>query len=537
MSAPGNLPGLFSSVSGPLPLGAVADSRKAAPLAAGLPASGGGNLQAEILAALETVAQRHRWILSATFTGSFLNGNGLEGISDIDFVVVVDQLNQSRFETLTHDCETALQPITARAGFALRINPTLGPLKFNDPNTAVLHLMLYSAAAHAEHVVKSPFTCLDWQRSPTYCKQPLAAVYPVFALQPHHFVSARRSISDYLTDFRAGVISYRELACDAAGYQEVRREQPMTVRDRHEFAYHIVRFLMQNVLKLIERHNEALDGDQLLGEFIRLFPLDADDVKRLYAELAAKKKSLDFSWPVPDLNRRLETFVANFEAQFRKLFVTEATRHIVFRHAPTALNVAMGQDRRFVGRSNPEISPIGAEALATLTAAVSGEAKAISAAFVSPLLRCQQTYQQLRAKLPLPEATIDNRLIEIDYGDCEGQTVSIARENHPELFAAWQRGDDPAFPGGEGTDAVARRALAFVDDRWPAADGPTLVCTHNVVLRTIVGHGLRVPRALWHRLQIPHLQPVTVVQTRSYGWFVDLDEAVEGQLFADFANG
>ncbi len=491
-------------------------------------------LKDEIIAALWRVVDDFSWVRSATLTGSFLIGDGLGGISDIDYVVIVDELNAQRFELLNAACAEALRPVVEASNYALRINPTLGPLKFNDERTAVLHLMLYSRAAHVEHVIKSPFTCFDWQRSATFRKQPMAGVYPVFALQPHHFVSARRSLSEYLKDYRAGVVSFRELLCDDHGYREERREKPMQLRDRHEFAYHILRFLMQNLLKLVLRRNEAPEGEQLLSEFLTIFPLDADDTRQLYRELAAKKKSLDFAWPLPDLDRKLETFVKNFEAQFRRSFFTEATRHVMFRHAPTALNGAPGDGRRFLGRSNPEIETVDAAALENLCRALPTDG--LSAGYVSPLLRCQQSYALLAARMALPAPTVDNRLIEIDYGGCEGQSVATVQRVHPTLFAAWQRGEDPAFPAGEATADVALRARGFVDDRWPAADGATVACTHNVVLRSLVGEALQVPRVWWHRLQIPHLEPIQFVQTRRFGWFADLDESVERTIFADFAS-
>ncbi len=71
-------------------------------------------------------------------------------------------------------------------------------------------------------------------------------------------MSARRSVSDYLRDYRAGRVSYRELDCDDTQCREIRRELPMQLRDRVEFAWHIVRFLMQNFLKLVRRRNEAI---------------------------------------------------------------------------------------------------------------------------------------------------------------------------------------------------------------------------------------------------------------------------------------
>jgi broad specificity phosphatase PhoE len=64
----------------------------------------------------------------------------------------------------------------------------------------------------------------------------------------------------------------------------------------------------------------------------------------------------------------------------------------------------------------------------------------------------------------------------------------------------------------------------------------TLVCTHNVVLRCLVGEALGIPQADWHRLVVPHLAPITVIQTRDYGWFVDLEESVEQRMFARFLH-
>ncbi|HZL90856.1 MAG TPA: nucleotidyltransferase domain-containing protein, partial [Pirellulaceae bacterium] len=54
------------------------------------------HMRQQIVAALRETVQRFDWILSATLTGSFLHGSGLEGISDIDFVVIVDDLNAGR---------------------------------------------------------------------------------------------------------------------------------------------------------------------------------------------------------------------------------------------------------------------------------------------------------------------------------------------------------------------------------------------------------------------------------------------------------
>ncbi|MEX2187084.1 MAG: histidine phosphatase family protein [Pirellulales bacterium] len=482
-----------------------------------------------IVAALGRAVDRFDWVDSATVTGSFLAGADLAGISDIDFVVIVERLCGHRFEQLQAACREALAPVVRSSGYRLRINPTLGPLKFNDAETAVLHLMVYSRAAHVEHAVNSPFTCFDWQRSAAWFKRPLSDVFAVFGLQPRHFLSSRRSVSDYLRDFRAGRVSYREMECSDTECREVCRELPMQLRDRVEFAWHIVRFLMQNFLKLIHRRNETFDGPVLCDAFLAEFPEDAETVAHLFDELAALKRSQDFSVAPLHLGERLERFVLAFERQFRRAFVDDATRHVVFRHAATAWNGSGGDAKRFLGRTDVPADPMDDADFGPLLEQL-GE-RSFRAAFVSPLARSEQSMAALAERISLPPATCDERLLEIDYGACEGLTVGRARDLHPNLFSAWQRGDDAPFPGGEDTDGVCRRALDFCEAHWN--DGDTLTCTHNVVLRSLVGQTLQVPRSLWHRLSIDHLRPYTFVQTRRYGLFADLDETIFRTTFAD----
>lgn len=481
---------------------------------------------------LWAVADRHPAVLSATLAGSFVDSPGLEGVSDIDLILVVDRLDARTFDALVADFRDSLAPVLARAGYRLRINPTLGPLKFNEPDLAVLHLMLYSRQAHVEHVVQSPFTCLDWQRSAHVRKQTLAEVYPVFGLQPRHFVSARRSLQDYLRDFRASEVSYRELQCDEAGYTEVKRAKPMTSRDRHEFGYHVMRFLMRNLLKLVRRTQDVAAGDRLLDDYFAVFPAEREATSALLIELTAKKRALDFSEPVPNLDARLEAFLACFEGQFRELFFDTATRHVLFRHAPTAANRAPSGEVRFLGRLDAPILPFDLPEFATLADAL--EAAGVRRAVTSPLSRCRQTLESLSGRHALPPAEVCDALTEIDYGACDGLTVGEAQGAYPDLFAAWAEGGDPPFPGGESTADLAARVRGFLDGVLPTLAEPTAICTHNGVIRAVVGTALNVPPKLWYRLRVPHLTPVTLVSTR-VGAFVDFAEAVEREVFGTFA--
>lgn len=494
----------------------------------------GHNLKSAIIDAIWRVVDRLDTVRSATVAGSFSTGEGLEGIADIDTILIVDRLDADHMALLEQSFHNELEPVLAAAGYRLRINPTLGPLKFNDPQTAVLHLMLYSVEAHREHAVRSPFTCLDWQRSPLWRKARLQQVYPVFGLQPHHFLNARRGTKDYLADLIGHVVTYRELRCDAAGYQEVRRQKPMTDRDQHEFAYHVMRFLMQNFLKLIDRTNVATDGEALLASYFARFPDGANGFGRLFCELRRQKATGHFTFEAAELTRQVTAFVEAFERQFREAFSTRATRHLVCRHAPTKLNEPTGEDRIFQGITDVELLAGVPANLGALVQTV--QALGPAQVYSSPLRRTQGSLRLVAQQVPgLPSPSLDPRLLEIHCGDCEGLSVGEARRRYPELMAAWQRQEDPCFPGGgENTEAVFRRAWAFAQERFTASAGPSLTCTHNVVLRCLVGHLLGVPRQEWFRLRIPHLTPITVVATEQFGLFVDLEEDTEREMFAGF---
>jgi broad specificity phosphatase PhoE len=467
-------------------------------------------------------------IVSATLVGSFLHSSGLEGISDIDLVIIADPMDESCLRDLTAAAEARLAPPLQEAGFKLHVNTTLGPLKFNDADTAVLHMMVYTPDSHAAHVINSPFTCLDWQQSGVSRKRSLAEMYPVFGLQPRHFQGARRSAAEYLNDYMRREISYRELVFEDGAWTEVSRVRPMTERDRHEFAYHIVKNLMRNALKLLRRPMPSSQRKALLTAYLRDFHGHTEDVSALYQSLAKSKTARFADGEIPDLDNRLLRFVTSFQEQFQAIFEKDATRHIFFRHAETERNSA----GVYLGRHDCSIFPGAHPGLPALQAAVAALHPA--AVYSSPRARCQESLALLENDGSLPESAVDGRLREIEYGACEGLTVSEARARFPALFDAWSRGEDPAFPGGENTAEVAKRLSRFLDDRIRQTSENSLVCTHNVVLRTLIGAVLGVPSQEWYKIRIPHLAPIGVIATKKHGLFLDLDPAVEEQIFAGF---
>ena len=100
----------------------------------------------------------------------------------------------------------------------------------------------------------------------------------------------------------------------------------------------------------------------------------------------------------------------------------------------------------------------------------------------SPLSRCVQT----AALLGAPYAPREPRIIEMDWGEWEGRTLSELRQELGVSMAENEaRGLDFRPPGGESPREVAGRIKPWLRE-IAAAAVPTLAVTHRGVIRAIL---------------------------------------------------
>jgi ribonuclease H / adenosylcobalamin/alpha-ribazole phosphatase len=426
-------------------------------------------------------------VLSVTLVGSFIDREDLAGISDIDTIVVCDKLNKEVFNKCLEMAKSISLEECGLNGFQLKTNTSFGPLKFDEDKLAVLHLMIYDVGGHRNHVLASPFTCLDWERSSHLVGKSLKEIFPVGKLQPRDFLEARRGMENYLEDLRSGTISIREYDFAENGYEEIKKTHPLDERHRGEFAFHIVRNLMLNFMKLKYNENRLYSMQEMEKGMEEL--LGENRTKHVnYFRILSKLK-----------RQRLKTFpqwtigwAEEFITDFHEAFVSswETARTIYFmRHARTSLNdgTFLGQGRDPSIQSN-ELSPLP---------------EIIKTVYSSPSKRCLETAKRLAPEL---QSFPDKRLHEIDYGSAEGLTFEKLEEYHPKIIQAWSEGSDPCFPGGgENTGNVLARLERFINEILDKNfEGSTLVVTHNVVLRCIIGQSHSIPIQNWHHLIIPH---------------------------------
>lgn len=151
---------------------------------------------------------------------------------------------------------------------------------------------------------------------------------------------------------------------------------------------------------------------------------------------------------------------------------------IVARHGRTPANAA-GQ---LLGRRDPDLDDVGRAQAAAIAAVIPAGARVIS----SPLARCRQTAEAITADIE-----VDERLIEIDYGDLEGTPVA---DVPGETWSRWREDTAWAPPGGESHDQLAARVWALLDElATDAADADIVLVSHVSPIKAAAAWAIGAP--------------------------------------------
>jgi len=180
-------------------------------------------------------------------------------------------------------------------------------------------------------------------------------------------------------------------------------------------------------------------------------------------------------------------------------------RLTAIRHAPIP---AAG---RCIGRSDlaPEL-PAAAAADRILAGMAGGPAPGV--VWSSSLRRCREPAALVAARLGVAHR-IDDRLLELDYGDWDGASWKDIEAHSPDRLAAWMADwQRAAPPGGETVGALEGRVRSFWTEnersrRETAEPTDELLVAHAGVIRAlwVVVDGLPWEQAMARA--VPHLEP------------------------------
>jgi broad specificity phosphatase PhoE len=158
---------------------------------------------------------------------------------------------------------------------------------------------------------------------------------------------------------------------------------------------------------------------------------------------------------------------------------------VLVRHGRTTAN-ATGL---LLGRADPPLDDTGAAQAAALAASVAGARRVVC----SPLRRARGT----AAALGLP-VEVDERWIELDYGEYDGQPIG---DLPAEVWAEWRA--DPHFvpPGGESLVTLGARVRGACEELLDEARGrDVVVVSHVSPIKAAIGWALGVGDEVGWRL-------------------------------------
>ena len=173
---------------------------------------------------------------------------------------------------------------------------------------------------------------------------------------------------------------------------------------------------------------------------------------------------------------------------------------VLLRHGETPLT----PQKRFSGSggSDPSLSDVGREQAERVAAALARRGT-VQHVLASPLARTRETAAAVAARLGL-EVTVEDGLIETDFGAWEGLTFGEVRDRHPDDLNRWLA-DPEAEPtgGGESFAATATRIAATRDKLVAAYAGRTvLLVTHVTPIKTLVRLALGAPPESLFRMEL-----------------------------------
>jgi probable phosphoglycerate mutase len=155
------------------------------------------------------------------------------------------------------------------------------------------------------------------------------------------------------------------------------------------------------------------------------------------------------------------------------------TRLALLRHGPTVWNV----QHRLQGRTD---LPLSAEGRAQVIGWRLPDEIVAFCWWCSPLRRARETVALLSAALPAPpEIAFEQRLMEMSYGEWEGETLEELRHRHGEQMAKWEsQGLDLRPVGGESPRDVQQRLRPWLTELG-GLGGNHFAVVHKGVIRAI----------------------------------------------------
>jgi broad specificity phosphatase PhoE len=172
------------------------------------------------------------------------------------------------------------------------------------------------------------------------------------------------------------------------------------------------------------------------------------------------------------------------------------------RHGETNDNV---EPLRFQGWTDTPLNDTGRLQARELAETVANDE--VASLWASDLSRARETAEIVGARIGMTPV-LDGRLREGARGRWEGHLMRDIERAEPEQYAAWRRGGDFRFPGGESLSEQQQRVTEALREIHATGPLPALVVCHGGSIRVMLCAA--DPRGLdaFHSFEVPNVAVV-----------------------------
>tara|TARA_B100000989_G_scaffold298957_1_gene291405 strand:- start:30610 stop:32001 length:1392 start_codon:yes stop_codon:yes gene_type:complete len=368
--------------------------------------------------------------------------------------------------------------------YNIKINSEFGPIKYNfKPNDIVFHCMFYDVKSHIKHVIESPFTCYDWERTEVSLKKKISEVFSVNNLMISDFFKSNRNINQFTKNLKKREISCSKFLTKGKKIKLIKFNKKVNNRNIYIFSRNIVFHTVNNFLKFHNGKNKKYKITEIKN-FIesKLKTKDADLL------------NYNFSIKVEQIVSRTISFLKTIKTYINK-YDRGLNKILIIRHFKTKYKKEV-----FIGqRINPNIL------IKNLN--IISKKKKITI-YSSPSKR---TTQSCKLLYPKNKIIINDLLKEIDYGRVEGLTFASLKDKYPNTFNKMINNKKFSFPGGESQDQLELRVKKFFFEIIKLNKKEIVVCTHNNFIRIILGKILNINKKNYYKIQVPYGKKIRFV--------------------------
>ena len=278
-------------------------------------------------------------VISVTIVGSFTKTYDLNKIGDLDVVVVCKKITKKILRTSKKKIRK-LYFKYPNINKKLKINDTFGPVKYDAIKNLIVHLMIYDVKGHIDHVIKSPFTCLDWQRSNWYKGKKLKKIFPIQNIYLRDFFEARRGFNEYINDLKSNNISIRKYKINKENVTLKKINYKIDTKNKGEFIFHVIYNLINNYNKFDKNKNIRVSQNDFNKLFLRITKNDKELLSK-FLKLKKEKRNLRLSYG-KEYQSLVEQFLRYFTVYLQIINILKVFYGLFTDHGAVILTLKLG---------------------------------------------------------------------------------------------------------------------------------------------------------------------------------------------------